>query len=212
VATVNYSAMEDLVNKIDAYPIKIGTRFKEMETQAIRVYPDNDDLINIIEKYLNLPDPIKVQKKIKTRKLTEQHFNWENIVKKWEKYFDALIQSNSFGKWDTITKAKLIPSINKDIIFSDKIPNIEKLSYISNIIKHPAFSMNSTFMLDILDRLDNGFYFENQKAKQFTWNDALIIFDSIISNNNICVEVLVNKNPIEEDFISYANIKDPNIQ
>ncbi len=67
-------------------------------------------------------------------------------------------------------------------------------------------------MLDILDRLDNGFYFENQKAKQFTWNDALIIFDSIISNNNICVEVLVNKNPIEEDFISYANIKDPNIQ
>lgn len=212
VATVNYSAMEDIVKKIEAYPINILSRFKELETQAIRVYPDNDHLIEILKNYLSLPEPIKYQKRKKINALTTQHFNWDNIANNWEKYFDSLIANNNYGTWDTITEKDLVPPLNHDLINSNKLSNIQKLSYISNHIRYSGITIDSAFMLEILEKLDNGYFFENQKPKEYTWNDAIQLFDTMINNSNICITAILNKEKINEDFITYADLKDPNIQ
>jgi glycosyltransferase involved in cell wall biosynthesis len=54
IATVNYSAMVDIVNKLEAYPIKVGSYFKELETKAIRAYPDNSSLVDILHRHIHL--------------------------------------------------------------------------------------------------------------------------------------------------------------
>ena len=64
IASVDYSAMSDVVNKLNGYPIRVNQFFKELETKAIRVYPDNDHLVEIIQNYIKLPEIIKRTKKI----------------------------------------------------------------------------------------------------------------------------------------------------
>jgi hypothetical protein len=212
VATVNYSAMEDIVHKLEAYSVNILCRFKELETQAIRVYPDNDHLIDVLKDYLLLPDPIKYQKRKKINHLTTKYFNWDNITNQWEKYFDSLISENKFGTWGDISQKDLIAPLNYEIINSDKLSNIQKLSYISNHIKYSGITIDSAFMLEILEKLDNGYFFENQKPRGYDWPDAINLFDTMISNSNICISSILDKTKIDEDFITYADLKDPNIQ
>ena len=59
IFSVNYSAMEDVVNKLEATPINVGSYFKELETEAIRVYPDENDFVSKMVDFINLPVGIR---------------------------------------------------------------------------------------------------------------------------------------------------------
>jgi glycosyltransferase involved in cell wall biosynthesis len=72
VFTVNYSAMCDIVRKLEAVSIQPKSYFKELETKAIRVYPDNDQLADEIVKMCHMPISERLTKGQKTRELTEK--------------------------------------------------------------------------------------------------------------------------------------------
>jgi len=99
IATVNYSAMCDIVDKLKAYPIKVKTMFKELETKALRAYPDNDDLCDYIINFINKPSPTKEKLRQEIQNLTHENYNWDNIAKKWEKYFDNLDSKGYRADW-----------------------------------------------------------------------------------------------------------------
>ena len=61
VITVNYSAMCDLVNKIEAMPVNPKSYFTELETKATRVYPDNEQLIKHIKDFIKLSEKEKTK-------------------------------------------------------------------------------------------------------------------------------------------------------
>ena len=44
---IRYSS-KNKIKKRKAYPRKVQSQFKELETRAVRVYPDNDDLYRVI--------------------------------------------------------------------------------------------------------------------------------------------------------------------
>ena len=112
--SVDYSAMNDVVHKIKGYPIKVNQYFKEMETRAIRVYPDNKDFVRIVREYLKLPDMLKQQKRYETRQLVEKYYNWDNIAKIWEKYLDNIDLVGIQGQWDKpLAPIQNIPKIDE---------------------------------------------------------------------------------------------------
>ena len=204
IASVNYSAMMDVVNKLNGYPIRVNQYFKELETRAIRVYPDNDHLIEIIQEYHSMPDILKEQKRHETRQLVEQHYNWDNIAKKWENYLDNIKLTGLQGQWDY----PMTPINNLEHIDSNKMPYDLIVDWISkNMSNHHI--MSSINMLHMIENLDYGFRLNGMQTQEYTVKDMTQNLEHIIKNHNITTEAHNNKDKLaKEDFIEYANMKD----
>lgn len=206
IACVNYSAMEDIVKKLNAYPVNIRKYFKELETKAIRVYPDNEHLLEILVKHSKLPNILQEQKRLETRKLTELHYNWDNIAKKWEQYFDSVELNNHQGRWQNVLpKLNPIPS---EIGSSTEGTNYD---FVFGIIKkflpsHPI--IDSITPLNMIRDLDYGYIQNGMSINPFSRKDVINLLNVIISNHNIAQDAMQHPDRVsDEDFIKYAHLK-----
>lgn len=201
VATVNYSAMIDIIQKLNAYEIQIETKFKELETKALRVYPSMSSLVGHIINHINLPDPIQQQKRREIRLLTEKHYNWDLIAQKWEKYLDSLQQSGYRSNWQA--QPKLFPNIPDNIDM-----NINTMSNICNSIFMDDTKIGSMFILNMCKDMQYGFTQSGTHYQNFNRSNAIETLKSIIKNNNEAELARINNVKFEDDFIQYAQMKD----
>lgn len=207
IATVNYSAMKDVIDKLGAFKIRIKQKFKELETKAIRVYPNNNDLLNILYDYMNTSSDFQQETRRKTRELVEQHYNWINIYKTWEKYLDSLDPDNcSKRQWDEppvflkplpddILDQKIDPSQNLNVLTNACINHLKDIEFLC--------SMNT---LDMLCYADYGFVQNGTAIEKYSINNVLRIIQSKINNNNLAESARVSGIKIEEDFIAKATL------
>lgn len=88
VAATDYSAPEDILNKLNGDKIKPAALSKEVETGTDKAYLSPESIIEIFTKYTNLPNELVWRKGYETRRLFERHYeSWETTVSKWENYF-----------------------------------------------------------------------------------------------------------------------------
>ena len=203
VATVNYSAMCDIINKLKAYPIKVDAEFKELETRAIRVYPDNDDLIQIIKKVLNLPKNIVDKKRKKIRELTEKFYDWDIIAQKWEKYLDSLVDSRYHSDWSQIKQLESLEKVT-DI---EPSQNIEQMLLMCHKGLGDIEKISSSRMLHFLNDIDNGFQLQGLQTKAIDVNTIIDQINTYVRNNNELKFAIDNNVQFNDDFIQYANLK-----
>lgn len=204
VASVDYSAMNDVVNKLNGYPIRVNQFFKELETRAIRSYPDKDSLIQIIKDYYALPDVLKEQKRHETRKLTELHYNWDNIAKKWENYLDNIQLTGIQGQWNQ--PMPLIQNLSQ--INTDNGAYDTMINWVSENMPNSAIA-NSIRLLSTVEDLDYGFHINGMNTQEFNITNAKNMLESMINNHNICAHALGDLNALPtEDFIEYAKMKE----
>jgi DNA primase catalytic subunit len=200
--------MEDIVQYLKAYPIKVNQFFRELETKAIRVYPDNESLLEILKNFIELPEFLQEQKRHDTRKLTEARYNWDDIAKKWEKYLDSVKLSNLQGKWDQILPQ--IAEINPQELdqFKDLAPSEQIMSIVSRKMgNHPL--MTSTMLLNMIKDSVYGFTINGIQTQPYNLEHVINTVNNLIKNHNIAMTALANEDKIsKEDFISYAAMKE----
>ena len=204
VASLDYSAMSDVVNKLNGFPVRVNQYFKELETQAIRAYPDNDHLVKILDEYSSLPNVLKDQKRFETRKLAERYYDWNNIAKKWEHYFDTLTLTGLQGKWnENLSTLELIQEPTTQMSPYDFITH--------SISKHmPQHQISSSIiLLNMIQDLDYGFIINGMQTEQYNTSKAVGILNNIINNNNLAQNAKNNITKLgQEDFIQYAHMKE----
>jgi glycosyltransferase involved in cell wall biosynthesis len=211
VVTIPYSAMQDIVSKLNATPVRIATFFKELETQAYRAYPDNTNLVEILYDFLHIPKPIKSINRVKTRELCLKNFHWNNIISKWEKRLYELYENKqkySLNRYEEINHWQIQSSLSLDAINSSQDSDIAKLQNICSNSTNGTHTIDSYFILNMLDKLTQSFSNENQKVTKYSWQDAVEYFNTIIRNNNTIISFIRDNNKLNEDFIEYARIKD----
>lgn len=204
VATVNYSAMVDVIEKLEAYPIKIGAFFKELETKAVRVYPDNNDLENIIYSYIHLSTEEKHNKSRRIRYLTTQHYCWDKIAEKWEKFFDSPWLFKAKKSWDS--PPTILPK------YDGQINNLKNgMVDIINICSNNLGDINkigSMMLLDMCKDAGYGFVQNGASFQGFEYKNVIENINTIINNYNQIEYLRSNKIKLDEDFITYARLKD----
>jgi glycosyltransferase involved in cell wall biosynthesis len=203
VFTVEYSAMIDIIEKLGATPIKVKSYFKELETKAIRVYPDNEDLVQKLYRFLFLADKTKKQLSNNIRKLTADNYSWDNCFKKWEKYLDEL-DSNYRSDWDR--PMSHMPNISIPPNYSSK-NNFELLMHISNNIFNNHNMLSSMVLLNMLKDIDYGFIQSGMSIQASTVEDTIETINVMIHNSNASEKVRRDGMVFEDDFIKYANMK-----
>jgi glycosyltransferase involved in cell wall biosynthesis len=207
LASVDYSAMNDVVHKLNGYPVRVQRAFKELETQAIRVYPDNNHFIEIVENLYRLPPILRLQKRQETRKLTELYYNWDDIAKKWEKYFDNVKLVGLQGQWDQPMNP--FQQLPPDIMEITK--GMTNYNFVYNIMKqflpnHPI--IHSIIPLQMIRDLEYGYTQNGMQIQPFTRQNVIDTIQTIISNHNFAQQAIVNKDKLSsEDYIKYAHLK-----
>ena len=205
VITVNYSAMCDIIKKLNAYPVEVKTKFKELETKAFRVYPDNDQLVSTIIDFIQLPEPIKNQKRIEIRRLTEQNYNWDDICLKWQAYFDKLDSSGFRINWN-----KSLQTLK-----NTNMPSLpDKSKYFATLVNECGQSLGdiskigSYQMLNLLKHADYGFtQLSPTQITSFGYQNIHDFIQSMVTNHNHAARARAGNVSLDEDFITYAKLK-----
>jgi len=204
IATVNYSAMCDIVKKLKAYPIKVRTLFKELETKALRAYPDNEDLSNYILDFINKPAPTRESLRHEIQELAHQYYNWDIIAKKWEQYLDSLNAKSYRANWnDGEYQVNVKPQTNvQPQEYFDQL-----IAICNNNFKDPGI-IGSHKMLELLNNADYGFVQSSAMSMAaFDFNGVLDYINTLINNNNQAHNVKINNTKFDEDFIQYSHLK-----
>jgi glycosyltransferase involved in cell wall biosynthesis len=200
IATVNYSAMIDIINKLEAYPIKVKSYFKELETKAIRAYPDNDDLVSAIILHMNKCESDVIQHRVNIRNLTTEHYSWDKIIKIWENYFDAL---QFRANW-----SKPLPLLTKPDKIKENPSHFATMASLCNNYLQDANLLSSFRFLNLLQNAD--YEFSNISPTQISAASIKDMYNhtnTIIDNNNISEKARIGYNGSSEDFIQYAHMK-----
>ena len=203
VCSVDYSAMKDVIKKLYAFSIPVSTYFKEMETKAIRVYPDNDSLVNYMIQFFETPESMRNKKRKKIRSLTEKHYNWEHIANKWENYLDTL----NISDLDKLQHAHQIKPEKNVTIANNKMANISNIIEMVQNSKYLSEIVDMGYVLDILKNADYGFEQAGSRISQYNMDNAAKAMNALIDYNNTVYSIEKNQNYQQEDFIQYAKIK-----
>jgi glycosyltransferase involved in cell wall biosynthesis len=202
IATVDYSAMIDIINKLEAKSIKVKSYFKELETKAVRVYPDNDELVRIILEQMSKPLSIRNQERYRTRELTTKHYDWDIIIKKWENYFD-----NLEFRADWTKPLPILQQANKPTK-SQSLSNLTSFLHLCNNHLKNADLLSSSRFLNMLQNADYGFVYNGPTNIAGASIDNMYDYvNTMVNNNNKSEEARRNNISFEEDFIQYAHLK-----
>lgn len=203
IITVDYSAMCDIVQKLEAIAIKPSSYFKELETKAIRVYPDNDQLIEEIIRLSSMSSLERKKIGSKTRKLTEKHYNWDDITKKWEKHLDFLSETYR-SDWDCppsyLESIKELKELDNTKYFDITKVLCEKY------LKNKSLISSSSF-LNLLQNVDYSFGVHGINVQKYSYEDIVRYVNTMIDNHNQAEQARFNKTSFSDDFIQYAKIK-----
>ena len=201
IATVNYSAMVDIVTKLEAYPIGIKCEFKELETQATRVYPDNEDLCDYILKFIDTPKPIRSKNRQRINELTHKYYNWDSTSKIWETYLDKLASSGYKSNW-------AIKHNIGDIQKTENKNNFDTLMLILNNSFREPNLIGEYQALQLLNNLDYGFVTNAiNTISGYTINDLYNHYNTHMKNIKASTSVINNNIKFNDDFIEYAQLK-----
>ncbi len=99
VFAVDYSAMSDVVRKIEGFPVDVQAYFRESETHCLRAIPNNSHLVTLLIDYLSKPREYRIAKGKDSRRLVEKHYSWDATAKKWERCFDYFECSDQKYSW-----------------------------------------------------------------------------------------------------------------
>ena len=90
VFSTDYSAMSDVVRKLDGFPVRVQRFYREPETHCYRALPDNNDFICKLIEVLSWPEPMRQRLGYRARKAAQEHYNWDATASHWEAFFDEV--------------------------------------------------------------------------------------------------------------------------
>jgi hypothetical protein len=206
VFTVEHSAMMDIIEKLGATPIRVKKKFKELETRAMRVYPDNEYLAQKLLEHILYPEAKKTAISNNIRNLTEKEFNWDNIAKKWENYFDLLDSKGYRSNWNAPAKFlnPLPDNMDPDQI---KDKHFDLLMYVCNNNLQNYNMLSSMLFLDMLKDLDYGFTQNGGTVGSYSLSDSISMISTYINNHNNSEKARSSNMVFNDDFIQYAHMK-----
>lgn len=198
LASVDYSAMTEIVEKLDGYKIPVARLFREMETNADRANPDIDALANILYRFfIEISQETKQESSKIIRQKCVDIYSWDNVYKVWDECFDSVDISRKIP-WDT----KDVSGTNHSVAVPQGLNPKQFIEYIcENIIKEPALLKTANVQLMIRD-FCAGLCFNNGGIRSLTHEQVVKLLETYLSNKISEEHARINPNSlIKEDFI-----------
>lgn len=109
VASINYSAMQTVVETLEGLPLEPIGYYKELETGCLRAVPDNELTVKVLLDFFNKPSFERKKIGFQTKQNFLKHFQWDISGSVWEKYFDSVEIKDDKDTWLSPPDIKPIP-------------------------------------------------------------------------------------------------------
>ena len=203
IAASNYSAMEDVLQWTKGYPIKIQKMYRELETNAERVFPDNDHLVEIMINHLMLSPEEKAKKSAEVRQATIERYDWDDCAKVWMDYIDTYKPHGLQGHWNAP------PNINE--VPQSIPPNLDNNQFVewlfTAVLRQPESSYGYEATKLVRD-LNIGAIVDHGIVEPINRENIFQQFKSRAENQIVVEKIRVGQLSLVEDkFIGVANGK-----
>jgi glycosyltransferase involved in cell wall biosynthesis len=203
IAAIDYSAMSDLVHKLNGFPIPYLKLQKDINTHADRAIPDNKHLANLISELNNKPSEILKKNGFDSMKLCREHFDWDKCAEIFINHIDTIKLVGNQGKWSTSTK-----NIIGDM--PSKLQNEEAIDYVYRLLDW--LNLDHIKYGDWIDKciyfLDTHIFSTGGGIETMTLDHIVNNIKNLQMNKSHYDNVRVGNIPNGHDFIDYAHIKE----
>lgn len=196
VITVDYGAMGDVGRKIGASLVDISHEFRELETEAMRSYADNNILINNLKKFIEMSIDDLISYGKKTRKLLLSNFSWKKTADKLISIIDSIDTSKNMS-WNCPERI-----VNHDIKIPKLDSNRDFIYYLIENILHDNFLKNTNLVQNIIKDLDNMLVFRNGVPILYNREQAVKELERYI-NNKVGLEKIRTDQARVSDNLKY---------
>lgn len=97
VVAVDYSAMSDVVRKLEGFPVEPKAFVREASTLRLLAVPDNIALVNKLIELGSLTAAKRQRFGFKARMGVENNYSWDKTAQKWA---DAILATTSSNPWN----------------------------------------------------------------------------------------------------------------
>lgn len=199
LASVDYSAMTEISENLNGYKIPLSRIFREMETNADRVYPDIDKTVEIFNHFFNtLSDAERQANSSVIREKCLETYTWDNVYKVWEECFDS-IDINSKIPWDaTHYSTPKHSSIKVPKGLSDK----EFIQYICCNIINENDLLSTAPIQTLIRETVSGITANNESISIINRQHLVEKLEAFLNNKMSCEQMRMQLSPnLKEDFI-----------
>jgi glycosyltransferase involved in cell wall biosynthesis len=202
VASVDYSAMSEIVRSISGIPIPIDRKFRELETNADRVYPCIDSTVHIIKDFFEKSTDQITQERKNIRNKCLEKYTWDNVYKTWDECFES-IDINDKPSWDS----KDISSTNHDNMNVPPGLNPKAfVEYICNNIINEPYLFNTSPIQQVIQDISNKITCRGGMVSGFSYPDAVKVLEYHLNNKIVCEQLRKQQHLLQpEDYLNVNN-------
>jgi glycosyltransferase involved in cell wall biosynthesis len=204
VMATDYSAMTDIVKKLDGFAIPVEKLYVELEMHSRRAYPSNTTFASLLYNFFTLEMNAQKHWGKLARDGVIKHYTWDNTAKIWESYFDSVQLKKEQGKWENPPKIPNPEPFREDLTYDNNV-FVEWL--ITSVLCQPE-KLNTYLHMSLVQQLNHG---GQIGIKSFTPVTHKQIYDALHAravNAAIWERARCGLIPLpREDYIEYANLK-----
>lgn len=143
IVSVEYSAMESLINNIKGIGVKPLGLYKELETGCHRAVPNNAKLAEIFEM-LSIDSAKRKYIADKCYENSKKIYNWDYTANKWLKYFLETPVPNHKDTWESQSRiSNPVTSLPQQLL---TMPAIDQINWLFvNVLGRPDLINKSTW-------------------------------------------------------------------
>jgi len=165
VFSVDYSAMSDVVRKINGVPIKVLKLNREAETHRLMAVPDLNDLYNKLVWFLKQPTSLRDRMGFLARKGVLEHYTYDKTAEIWANHFRSVKLKDLSTTWNSPSRL-FTPNEN----FPAELSNEEFIRWgVTHILNQPK-KVNSFMAIRLARDLNWGS--TTGGLSGLVWNDA----------------------------------------
>jgi len=203
VFATDYSAMSDVVRKVNGFPIMVQKLTRVVEEDAYKAVPDDNDFADKLFRYAQLSIQEKRKHGEKARAGVEKHYLWDKTAKIWSDYFDSAELTGLQGKWDAP------PSFIQPRIDVSNIPDIpSNQDFVNWAVANtvgPEY-LDSLMALDMVRALNYELVVGLRERERYTRKHVIDKLIGMVNNINHCEQARCGMLPLPaEDYIQFAN-------
>lgn len=188
IISTDYSAMSEIVRKLEGFPLKPSTLFREMETGADRANIDYRDLAESIYSYHSMTEEEKIAKAKRTRELCEKHYSWDATAKVWDEALSS-VDISSNAKWDDPVR-----ETDTKLSVPGRLTPTEVIEWIIiNIIKEPYLLETAPIKSLMYDTIA-GYVLQNGRMANMDISTAIKVLENYMRNKIISEANRTQKN------------------
>lgn len=170
LASVYYSAMEEIVDKIEGYRIPVQRLFRELETGADRAYPDIQATVNILYDFF--VDKTEEQRQLiskRTRELCIKYYTWDGVYEIWDKAFDSLDLSDNIP-WNATNPN---PPNHINVTVPRGLLPTEFVEYIVLKIINEPILLKTTPIKNLIKNFSSGIFPSKGAINSYSYQDVV---------------------------------------